>query len=281
VHVKCVLAPEEGSSDPDTFQMKLALSKKVIANDIFQNELYTATNRGSESKAIRLYQKAADEMVHLIQTEEQKKEKEGGAYDEAQGKEKTKQATEILLDCLNNAVAVFLKSKKYHEAKEAAVRVLQYDPTNFKALLRAARAAMLDPAGTYEESEAAIAVAEKVCIEKGLDDTDVRKMRQELKQNKMEYKKKKKAMMARMTRELKPKAPEPQPQSTKDNKDGEPTDPSNTEDEAENSGLSSEEPPLWSRIAPFAFQIIFTFAIYYAVVYLQGQMRDAQSEEEL
>ena len=49
------------------------MSKKLIANDVFANELYAASNQGSQQRALRLYAKAADEMIHLIQAHQTKR----------------------------------------------------------------------------------------------------------------------------------------------------------------------------------------------------------------
>ena len=269
ITVKNIFSPKEESTDPDGFQLKLAMSKKLIANDMFKNELYNNTNQISEQRALRMYSKAADEMLHLLQTHGSRKEKEGADYKEEEHKETTKQASDIMLDCLNNVVAVYLKAKKYHEAKEAAVKVLTHDPSNFKALLRAARAAMLDPAGTYEESDAAIAAAEQVVEERNLDDKDVRKLRQELKQKKQEYKKRKKEMMARMTKELKPKEKSMEEESASQQQQSAPaTEMDNTKEttQVEETAETENQSPLWRRVLPYAIQIIFPFVLYYAVV---------------
>ena len=263
ITVKRVLSPQEESQDPDGFQLKLAMSKKLIANDMFKNELYNSSNQSGEQRALRLYSKAADEMQHLLQTHASRQEKEGSDYREEDHKDNLQQATDIMMDCLNNVVAVYLKAKKYHEAKEAAVKVLTHDPNNLKALLRAARAAMMDPAGTYEESDVAIAAAEKVVADGKLDDKDVRKLRQELKQKKQQYKKRTKEMMARMTKELKPKQGKPQ-QSVLPG-----TEVSTRRAEKEIAGQVEEGEttpvPAWRRLLPYAIQIIFPFVLFFVV----------------
>lgn len=272
IFLKTVISPEKESADPDGFQLQLGLSKKMIANDMFKNELYAASNHGSQQRALRLYEKSADEMVHLIQSHQKQKEEQGDAYDGTEGKKKTDQAAEIMIDCLNNVAAVQLKAKKYHEAKDAAVKVLTHDPNNLKALLRAARAAMMDPSGTYEESDAAIAAAENVLEGKGSDDKDVRKLRQELKQKKQEYKKRRKEMMARMTKELKPKDKKgASPTSTSTSTTGEKEDPAISSSGEKAKSLEEDllvvpEFPLWRQMLPYVFQIVFPFVLYFVVV---------------
>jgi tetratricopeptide (TPR) repeat protein len=262
--IKSIFSPEEESSDPDAFQIHLALAKKKIANDMFQNELYT-TNPGIEQRALRLYNKAAEEMLHLINSHATQKQEKGEAYKDEEGKLKTDQAREIMLDCLNNMVAVLLKSKKYHEAKEQAVKVLSHDPNNFKALLRAARAAMMDPGGTYDEADLAIAAAEEVVEKEGLDVTDVKKLRLELKQRRQEYKKRKKEMMARMQKGMQKSAEPPQTQSTRtsdSSKDDTLQERSTADDESKN----VQETDWWQKLAPYAFQIIVPFVLYFLIV---------------
>eukprot|EP00980_Cylindrotheca_fusiformis_P030728 scaffold25316_cov215-Cylindrotheca_fusiformis.AAC.1 len=61
------------------------------------------------------------------------------------------QVQQVMLDSLNNIVAVYLRQKEFHKAKQAAVEVLKQDPKNVKALLRAAKASLLDNASTMEE----------------------------------------------------------------------------------------------------------------------------------
>ena len=262
IHVKTVISPDKESSDPDGFQLQLAKSKKDIANDVFKNELYmNKSHGGSQQRALRLYAKAADEMVHLIQTHQTKKKEIGDDYNLVKGQKITDQAAEIMLDCLNNIVAVHLKAENVHEAKEAAVKVLAQDPQNFKALLRAARAAMMDPSGTYEESEAAVAAAEKVVEEKGLDDKDIVKLRKELKQRKQEYKKRRKEMMARMTKELKPKDQKKTAEEEKNTNSATVGDETSIGEE-----LDTPTTPLWRQLLPYVFQIVFPFVLYYAVV---------------
>ncbi|CAB9523158.1 Peptidyl-prolyl cis-trans isomerase [Seminavis robusta] len=296
VHVKKIFCPDDGSDDPDGFQLKLAFSKKLIANDMFKNELYkpNAYSASSEQRAIRLYTKAADEMVHMLQTHEAEKEKEGENYKEPEGrKEKATKAMEIMMDSLNNVVAVYMKAKKYHEAKEAAVKVLTHDPQNYKALLRAAKATMMDPASSYEESDVAIAAAEKVVTEKDdLDDKEVRKLRQELKQKKQEYKKRQKEMMARMTKELKPKEGKQQQESdtqqsaegggAKGNEQGEAATDNNKTEEGEEAMIEEEEEksPMWRRVLPYAIQIVFPFVLYYLVTSTAKQQHTELEESQ-
>ena len=152
------------------FTIQKALTRKNIGNDIYQNEwkpkpqtktssvslekegsgegtdIETTSDGGDEqldeadvtmamARATRLYQKAAKDMETLLQ----------GTYFKQVEEDHPQrhQARQVMLDCLNNIVALNLRSEEWHAAKQAAVQVLQHDAKNLKALLRAAKAAMM------------------------------------------------------------------------------------------------------------------------------------------
>ena len=178
VHVKSVISSDEtiGSA---SFQLELAKNKKNIGNDVYANEW---SDGQGENKALMLYKKAGDAMSNLLS---------GDVLQE--------EAKEILIDCLNNTSAVHMRAKHYSKAKEAATQALIHDPNNIKALLRAAKAAMLDPSCSFEESNAAIHAAEEV----DADNTDVKKLRVEIQKKQRDYKIKSKAIMAKMSQAMK------------------------------------------------------------------------------
>lgn len=154
--------------------IEIAASRKEIANDCYKNEW---SDGHGKNRPLYLYNKAGNMMKNvLVDTPD------------------NETARSILVDCLNNTAAVYLRAKEYGKAKEAATLVLVEDPDNVKALCRAARAAMLDPAGSYEESEAAIATAETLKP----NDPDVIKVRTELTRRKRDYKKKSKAAFSKL-----------------------------------------------------------------------------------
>jgi FKBP-type peptidyl-prolyl cis-trans isomerase len=170
------------------FTIQKALTKKKIANDVYQFEWCPPpaskddpTCEQAMARAIRLYTKAAKEMETLLQ----------GNYF-ANVEEDHPQRTEsqqLLLDALNNIVAVYLKQKEYHKAKLAAVNVLQVDPHNLKALLRAAKASLLDPASTLEEAKAALKAAEDDITYKNPDEEQqLQRLKALFKKKQHEYK---------------------------------------------------------------------------------------------
>ena len=153
------------------FTIQKAVTKKKIANDIYQNEWCRPDRRSSSSsnanitaekapdctiamaRAIRLYTQAAKDMDTLLE----------GTYMKNVAPEhpQKQEAEQLVRAALNNIVVVYLRQQQYHAAKLAAVTVLERDPTNSKALLRATKAALYDPASTYAEVKAALGAAEQ------------------------------------------------------------------------------------------------------------------------
>ena len=109
-----------------------------------------------------------------------------------------KESRQILLDSLNNIVAVHLKQQEYHKAKQSSVEVLKVDPGNVKALLRAAKAALMDPASTMEEASEAMKAAESE-ISSGrnnnsTNEKQLKRLKILLKEKQLDYKEKSKEM---------------------------------------------------------------------------------------
>jgi tetratricopeptide (TPR) repeat protein len=192
-----------------------------------------------------------------------------------------KQAMEIMLDCLNNIAACHLRAKEFHQAKEAAVKVLSFDPDNLKGLVRAAKAALLDPASSYEEVEAAIAAAEM----DHADDAEVRKLRIELKQRKQAYKKKSKEMFSKPGKNDQKSDPATvtaaatatvAEERERSSADGE------TNTNTESAEIETALPTRWWRknwrqwewkniILPYGFQLLLPFFTYWAFTVMKKQ----------
>lgn len=178
VHIKRVVPADSNLIGTPSFKMELARSRKTIGNDCFQ---YEWSDGLGKAKALMLYKRAADAMTNLMV--------------EIDDESVHKDASAILIDCLNNTAAVLLKAKEFGKAKDAATQVILRDPDNVKALLRAARAALYDPAGTFQESAAAIAAAEQV----DPNNADLRKLKIEHRRKLKEYKEKQKVMFSKMS----------------------------------------------------------------------------------
>jgi len=185
------------------FTIQKALTRKKIANDIYQNEWCKPPETKEDpncefsmKRAIRLYTKAAKEMETLLQ----------GTYFQNVEKEHPQrhESRQILLDSLNNIIAVRLKQKDYHGAKNAAIDVLKIDPNNIKALLRAAKAALMDPASTIEEASAALQATESAIStssqNKSMNQKELKRLKMSLKEKQADYKEKTREMFGNKLR---------------------------------------------------------------------------------
>lgn len=183
------IVPTRQLLQSDDLKLQLASSKKEIGNEIYQ---YEWDEHGlGKARALKLYGKARDSMIELIGEIENRNDGDSASDTNSTTKQS---AIAILVDCSNNISAVHLKAKCYGLAKDSAATVLQYDPNNIKALCRAARAAIFDPAGTFEECEAAVACAEEIDAE----NADVKRLRVDLDRRKRQHKKREKAMYSKM-----------------------------------------------------------------------------------
>ncbi|GKY98836.1 hypothetical protein MPSEU_000839600 [Mayamaea pseudoterrestris] len=146
-----------------------AIAQKTIANDLYQCEW-----PGQRDRAMTLYEKAARDMETLLH----------GTYltnvaepDHPQ----RKQVKELMLDNLNNIVAVYLRSKQYEKAYEAAQLVLRRDASNAKALLRAAKACMMSRQCSRNDQDDALCAAEKAITYKDKEEVELKKLRMQWK----------------------------------------------------------------------------------------------------
>ncbi len=176
------------------FSIQKATTRKSIANDVYQHEWCPPPQSVQDpscdmamSRAIRLYTKAAKDMETLLQ---------GTYFAQVEVDHPQRHQTrQLMMDCLNNIVAVHLRQHQYHMAKQAAVQVLQFDPKNIKALLRAAKAALFDPASTLEEVQAALQAAEEeITYKNPQEEKQLKQLKIQFKQKKLEYKQQSKAM---------------------------------------------------------------------------------------
>ena len=272
VRMKRLVAGDSNIFYTQNFQMEIARSKKIIGNDCYQFEWCDGHGKG---KALQLYRKGSEAMVNLL-TEN----------DDANIQ---KEATAILVDCLNNVAAVYLKAKEYGKAKDAATKVILRDPDNMKGLLRAARAALYDPAGTFEESAAAIAAAEQVSPE----DKDLRKLKIELGQKKREYKEKSKAMFSKMSNVIadpdqkttvsSERPAEEQKKSPGDAMKpptvGDSNKPEHSHGEENSSGeMMAPEKSGWRSYFPYVVQFLLPFLTYYLFKLMQRDSDARQAE---
>lgn len=229
------------------FQIEISLSKKVIGNDAFQCEW---SNGNGKQKIINLYKKAAEGMMNLLVESEKHNDKNKESHE--------KRANEILIDCLNNVTAVYLKAKEYKEAKEAATEVLLRDRNNFKALLRAARAAIYDLTGTFEESEAALKAAESV----NPGDKDVQRLKLELEHRRKRYKKEQKKLLSKMSVGISTSSTQ---RPTKESISGTKKDVNESARSDETSETLQNEKLGWNKQTRFILQFLVPFVLCYFV----------------
>jgi tetratricopeptide (TPR) repeat protein len=253
VRIKSLIKDENVLRDPE-FQLKIALSKKQIGNDCYQ---YEWSDGHGKSNALLHYKKGADLMMNMLSEVD----------DDTDLKDRVLQ---VLVDCLNNVSAVYLRAKEYGKAKEAATQVIVRDPNNFKALIRAARAAIYDPAGSFEESEAAIAAAEEVDAE----DQDLQKLKAELKRKHREYKRKSREMGKKMisgsTKGSKDHAKQIEPESSSDIAIDKERPFDSTNDKNQNLRPLSVDTTrhLWTKVLPYLIQILTPILTFYILNFL-------------
>ena len=275
--------PENNNRAASEIKLELCRSKKDIANDIYRNE-NVATNPHSRGRALRIYKRAAEELEYLVRQQQQRQADAAEASeddkehhpDNQMDVEILAQARELLLDCLNNIAAVHLQCKEYHAAKESCVAVLEQDPDNFKALLRAAKAALLDPASSYEEVDAAIRAAAEQCRDDEKLQSDVQKLKMDFHRRKQAHEKRERNMYKKMS-----KATVPSSSTTDKETKGEKAAPQ-AEESADAASPSAVHPFIdyvkhlpWGRILPYAFQLSLPLLMYYYLSVARQRQRDA------
>jgi tetratricopeptide (TPR) repeat protein len=272
VHVKKVISEDgTGILASCAFQLELAKSRKAIGNDVYANEW---SNVYGKHKALLLYQKAGDAMTNILGDPTQTKWHE--------------EARSILIDCLNNTSAVHMRVSDYGKAKESATLVLVRDPNNIKALLRAARAAMLDPSCSFDEATAAIDAAEDV----NANDADVKKLRIELQRRKRDYNKKTKDILSKMSQAMKvskhdESGPESTPESTtidttqqKSNESGRSRDVNQATSNSKDAEFDKPAPK-WFSYLPYIFQFVILIISYIWMAYFRrNTFVEAKEHEE-
>ena len=267
VHVKQVVPAEELGTVHR--MLEVGASKKQIANDVYAHEWPEGASR-----AIYIYSRCAKEMSNVLLISE---------LDESDAS--YSQAREIQMDCLNNVVAVHLRAKEWNLAKKAAVEVLKLDPHNFKGLIRAAKAALMDPASSYEEVDAAIQAAAEQSA--SVDNTDLQRLRVDFKRRKLEYEKKSKEMFGKIGKanekedntsdeqeEQEPAIEQPEPASEQK------LDVEKTVDEetaTENATWLSKVN--WSKVLPYVFQISMSIGMLLYFQYLRQQQAEKEGTD--
>eukprot|EP00977_Amphora_coffeiformis_P016027 scaffold4855_cov195-Amphora_coffeaeformis.AAC.12 len=132
--------------------LQFAQARKDQANDMYQTEWFGGLGKTRIQQAYNRIQKDMEAMMYQAGAG-------GGSDDDNTNNlpdDIVTTAQSLRIDALNNVAAVLLRAKDYHAAKAAAVQVLEIDPHNFKALIRAAKAALMDPSSEFAEVEMAL-----------------------------------------------------------------------------------------------------------------------------
>eukprot|EP00538_Stauroneis_constricta_P006593 CAMPEP_0119547534 /NCGR_PEP_ID=MMETSP1352-20130426/1632_1 /TAXON_ID=265584 /ORGANISM="Stauroneis constricta, Strain CCMP1120" /LENGTH=431 /DNA_ID=CAMNT_0007592481 /DNA_START=77 /DNA_END=1372 /DNA_ORIENTATION=- len=177
------------------FPIQRAITRKAIANDIFEHEFSSNTNLQEQQnensmsipRALRLYKKVTEDMTTLS----------NGTYFAQQPDDhpQRKQVQQLIVDCWNNISVVEMKQGNYHAAKEACVKVLEQNSKHIKALLRVSRACLLDSSSTMEEAKAALdAASAEITYKNPIEEKELKRLMVLYKKKMQEYKQQSKAM---------------------------------------------------------------------------------------
>lgn len=170
------------------FPIQKALTLKNIANDLYQNEwervspaadtasttaTTTPTGKNARERAIYLYEKSSKIVKTLLE----------GTYfanvvepDHPQ----RKQCETILIDCYNNLIAVYLRTKRWSKAREVARLAISTHHDNPKTHIRNVKAHVLDPnrLQVVEETEHAFRQAENgICYKDANEEKELKQLR--------------------------------------------------------------------------------------------------------
>lgn len=153
----------------------LATARKEQANDMYANEWA----KGAGKSRVKLaYERIVKDMDALLVNSQ---------HDDQFTTDLQEAAQALRIDALNNITAVLLRCKEYHDAKAAAVKVLELEPNNYKALIRAAKAALMDPSSEFHEVEMALQAAAAQSVDGTSVRDDIAKLQQDFVRRKQAY----------------------------------------------------------------------------------------------
>jgi tetratricopeptide (TPR) repeat protein len=171
------------------FTIQKALTRKKIANDLYQHELLNLTpaeaaaadndksmNDEARNRALKLYRQAGRDMKDLLD----------GTYfaqvepDHPQRKE----CRQLMIDSYNNVTVVYMHAKQYSKALDAAEIAMKRDPKNLKAIVRHAKLQVIlaNSETKLHAAANAIKVAENaICYKDKAEDAELQKIRAQYK----------------------------------------------------------------------------------------------------
>ncbi|CAB9499910.1 Peptidyl-prolyl cis-trans isomerase [Seminavis robusta] len=168
------------------FSIQKALTRKKIANDLYQYELLSLTakeaadntrNEAARMRALKLYRQAGRDMKDLLD----------GTYFNSveQDHPQRKECKQLMIDCYNNVVVVYMHGKQYAKALDAVEMALKRDPKNLKALIRNAKLHVLLASSEkkLKEADEALSMAENaISYRDQAEEAELKKIRLQYKQ---------------------------------------------------------------------------------------------------
>ena len=167
------------------FSLQKALTRKKIANDLYQHELMILSqkeaadnkNEAGKMRALKLYRQAGRDMKDLLD----------GTYFNSveQDHPQRKECRQLMIDCYNNIVVIYMHAKQYDKALDAVETALKRDPKNLKALIRNAKLHVLVASSEkkLKLADEAIKDAENaICYKDKAEEVEIKKIRAQYKQ---------------------------------------------------------------------------------------------------
>jgi tetratricopeptide (TPR) repeat protein len=168
------------------FTLQKALTRKKIANDLYQYELLSLTptqaadktrNEAARMRALKLYRQVGRDMKDLLD----------GTYFQSVEEDhpQRKECRKLMIDSYNNVVVVYMHGKQYDKALDAVEIALKRDPKNLKAMIRNAKLHVLvaTTEKKLKEADEALKMAENaICYKDQAEEAELKKIRAQYKQ---------------------------------------------------------------------------------------------------
>lgn len=171
------------------FSLQKALTRKKIANDLYQCELLNLTskeaadnkNEAARMQALKLYRQAGRDMKDLLD----------GTYFNSveQDHPQRKECRQLMIDCYNNVVVIYMHCKQYTKALDAVEIAMKRDPKNLKAMIRNAKLHVLLASSEkkLKEADEALKLAENaISYRDKAEEAELKKIRVQYKQRRIQ-----------------------------------------------------------------------------------------------
>lgn len=168
------------------FTIQKALTRKKIANDLYQYEILSLTpteaadntrNEAARTRALKLYRQAGRDMKDLLD----------GTYFNSVEEDhpQRKECRQLMMDSYNNVVVVYMHGKQFEKALDAVEIALKRDPKNLKAMIRNAKLHVLVASSEkkLKDADEALKMAENaICYKNQAEEAELKKIRAQYKQ---------------------------------------------------------------------------------------------------